>query len=583
MKQYLSELKIILGEQTSSMKSMAFLFTLLSVFDIAGICLIGPFISLTVPSSAISVSVRQFLSDNNFNISFGQLILIAGVLLLLLFTIKSILSIWINRIILKFCGSIRSGLQLKLLRLYHAIQYEEFDKRSSGEYIYMVQELTRRFDEQVLLPLLRTTSDAVVGIGIILVLFYTYANALVILVCLCSILIFIYDRVIKYKLQAYGEIVRGSSVNMHNCVKESIEGIKEIRLLGKSDYFFDKMKKFSAQFANANVNALTYASAPRYAIELVITSFVILLILISITNGRSAGDLMVVMGVFGLGALRLLPATNNLILTITQLRFNRDCVSKLSCDISKLESLPKELNIGQNQCENIGSFESLRICNVSFKYSDSTSYVLRNLSLEIKAGNLIGIVGASGSGKTTLLNVLLSLLNRTEGDIYINGLNFDSHIQSWRSMIGYLPQQAFLIDGTFKTNIALGEFIGDISTIKLVNAARQSQLIDYINLAKNQFDFEIGESGNKLSGGQRQRVSLARAFYYNREVLVMDEATSALDIETEEEIVQEIRNLKGKRTVIIVTHRLNTLVDCDMIYKLENGRLTRISEYKLAR
>ena len=343
------------------------------------------------------------------------------------------------------------------------------------------------------------------------------------------------------------------------------------------------MKKFSAQFANANVNALTYASAPRYAIELVITSFVILLILISITNGRSAGDLMVVMGVFGLGALRLLPATNNLILTITQLRFNRDCVSKLSCDISKLESLPKELNIGQNQCENIGSFESLRICNVSFKYSDSTSYVLRNLSLEIKAGNLIGIVGASGSGKTTLLNVLLSLLNRTEGDIYINGLNFDSHIQSWRSMIGYLPQQAFLIDGTFKTNIALGEFIGDISTIKLVNAARQSQLIDYINLAKNQFDFEIGESGNKLSGGQRQRVSLARAFYYNREVLVMDEATSALDIETEEEIVQEIRNLKGKRTVIIVTHRLNTLVDCDMIYKLENGRLTRISEYKLAR
>lgn len=582
MKQYLNELQIILGERASNMKWMGVIFTLLSVFDIAGIWLIGPFISLTVPSSSISISVRQFLSDKNFDISFSQLILIAGVLLLILFSIKSILSICINRIILKFCGDIRYGMQLKLLRLYHTIQYEEFEKKSSGEYIYMVQELTRRFDEQVLLPLLRTSSDAVVGIGIMLILFYTNPTALMILVCLFSMLIFIYDRVIKYKLQAYGEIVRSSSVNMNNCVKESIEGIKEIRLLGKSDYFFDKMKIFSSQFSNANVNALTYASAPRYAIELVFTSFVILLILISITNGGSAGDLMAVMGVFGLGALRLLPATNNLILTITQLRFNRDCVSKLSSAIAKLESLPKELNKGNIECENISSFETLRLSNVSFKYSDSSSYVLKNLDLEIKAGDLIGIVGASGSGKTTLLNVLLSLLNRTDGDIYINGHELDSHIKSWRSMMGYLPQQAFLIDGTFKTNIALGEFIEDINTIKLVNAARQSQLIDYINLAKNQFNSAIGESGNKLSGGQRQRVSLARAFYFDRQVLVMDEATSALDIDTEEEIIHEIRNLKGKRTVIIVSHRLNTLVDCDIIYKLENGRLTHIPEYKFA-
>jgi len=582
MKQYLKELKIILGDQTSSMKWMAVKFTLLSVFDIAGIWLIGPFISLTVPSSGISVSVQKYLKDSNSYISFNHFILITGVLLLFLFSIKSILSILINRAILKYCGGIRSGMQLKLLHLYHSIQYEEFEKRSSGEYIYMVQELTRRFDEQVLLPLLRTTSDAVVSIGILLVLFYTNAYALMILLGLFSMLIFIYDRVIKYKLRAYGEIVRSSSVNMHTCVKESIEGFKEIRLLRKSDFFFNKMKTYTAQFANANVNALTYASAPRYAIELVITSFVILLILISIANDTSSGDLMAVMGVFGLGALRLLPATNNLILTITQLRFNRDCVSKLSSDISKLESLPKELNIGQNGCEKIRLFESLRLSNVSFKYSDSSSYILRNLDLEIKAGDLIGIVGASGSGKTTLLNVLLSLLNRSEGDIYINGYEFDSHIQSWRSMIGYLPQQAFLIDGTFKTNIAFGEYIEDINTLKLINAARQSQLIDYINLTKNQFDSEIGESGNKLSGGQRQRVSLARAFYFDRQVLVMDEATSSLDIETEKEIIQEIRNLKGKTTIIIVAHHLNTLVDCDIIYKMENGRLTHISENKFA-
>ena len=183
-------------------------------------------------------------------------------------------------------------------------------------------------------------------------------------------------------------------------------------------------------------------------------------------------------------------------------------------------------------------------------------------------------MGSSGSGKTTLVDVLLGLLDPQEGEISYNGKPMGDSLSKWRSQVAYLPQQVFLIDNTFRNNIALGMEDEEINDIQLHEAIRQARLKDLVEQLPNGVETLLGERGIRLSGGQRQRVSLARAFYHGRSVLVMDEATSSLDNETELEIVDEIKHLKGKKTMIVIAHRLSTIQHCTRIYRLENGEIT---------
>jgi ABC-type bacteriocin/lantibiotic exporter with double-glycine peptidase domain len=281
---------------------------------------------------------------------------------------------------------------------------------------------------------------------------------------------------------------------------------------------------------------------------------------------------------FSIAAIRLFPTVNQIVSGISHIRFGRPIVSLLYKDLVGAEN--HHFDIEVNNLDEESSFKSIELRNVSFSYPSRDYKVINNLSIKINKGDSVGIIGPSGSGKTTLLDILLGLIEVDKGSVLFNEVDLNNHSRKWKSHVAYIPQNIFIIDDTISRNIALGVPDDLVDHAMLINSIRQSKLAELIEQMPEGVNTLLGESGIQLSGGQRQRVALARAFYHNREILVMDEATSALDSETESEIVNEIKLLKGNKTLIVIAHRLSTVKHCDYIYKIDKGKIVEKGNYE---
>jgi len=281
------------------------------------------------------------------------------------------------------------------------------------------------------------------------------------------------------------------------------------------------------------------------------------------------------LGLFGVATVRLLPSINLLFNSFNSIKSGTYAVSKIYDDLFKKNSeFKKSFSISKKT-----KFDKIEIKKASFSYSGSNDLALKNISITIKNGESIGIMGSSGSGKTTLIDVILGLLKINSGEILLNKKNLYNHLNEWTSQVAYLPQKVFIIDDTLKQNISLLKKDEKINFKKLNESIKKARLNDLIDQLENGIETKVGERGSRISGGQSQRVSLARAFYHERNVLILDEATSSLDYETELKIVDEIKFLKGKTTLIVIAHRLSTLKHCDKIYKIENGSIVASGSY----
>jgi ABC-type bacteriocin/lantibiotic exporter with double-glycine peptidase domain len=311
------------------------------------------------------------------------------------------------------------------------------------------------------------------------------------------------------------------------------------------------------------------SSIPRYLLEVFIVSFVVILVVGSILLNHDIVVILPMIAMFGVAALRLLPIASALSGSLVRLRYSDDAMSKLYNDLIEFDVNSGKLFYDNNVKS---TFSNLKINKISFNYPNHKINALNDISITISAGDSIGFMGASGAGKTTLVDVLLGLLEPQQGEILYNDKKLKD-IKTWQSQVAYLPQQVFLIDDSLRNNVALGVNDKDIDDRKIKESIRQASLNDIVEKLPQGIDTLIGERGIRLSGGQRQRIAIARAFYFDKSVFIMDESTSALDNETEEEIVQEIKLLKGKKTLIVIAHRHSTIKYCDIIYKLKNGRI----------
>ena len=375
----------------------------------------------------------------------------------------------------------------------------------------------------------------------------------------------------------YGVKQNLTTIEMVKGIQEGLEGLKEIRVLGHENYFLNKVKNGVTKTAEYNMYNTVIATIPRYLIEFILVLFIVLLVVLSLISGDNLQGLLPTLAVFGIASLRLLPIVNILSNGIIKFRFNRDGVSRLYNDVidipddgldyeSNLEVFPKAE-------QPLVSFETLKIKDVSFTYPNAKKEVLSHINLKIKRGDSIGIIGESGSGKTTLIDIILGLLVPNKGEIYFNDSRLKKEINNWHKHIAYLPQEVFLIDDTLKSNVALGVDEKNIDIKLLHESLKKASLISLIELLPEGIDTVLGERGVRLSGGQRQRIALARAFYHKRDILIMDESTSALDNDTEKEIVNEIKNLKGSVTMIVIAHRITTIENCDIVYEINKGKI----------
>ena len=577
--QYLKEIFFIIGEDKKKLPLMGILFLLLSILDLAGIGLIAPYITLIANSEEFfDTRIYDLYSYLGFSLEVSDIIFSLGLVLVFIFLIKTLAAILINYILLKFCHGQSVALRASLMNSYQGLPYVKYIDKSSSQYIHNIN-LADKFATGTLLAFLRIVCEGTVVIAIVIFLAFTDLIALVSLSSMLVILALFYDKYFKPKINSYGEAANTSSIKILKSIQESMIGLKEVRILRKEGYFFTSMLESAKLFANVSVKASMVNLIPRFVLEFAMVFFIVFLVLSSFLMSRSLSDLIPLIGMFGVASLKLVPAATSIISGISKMRFYRDAVNLLYQDLVSSDNNTKILL--SSDAGLFEPFERISLQNIEFSYPNTNNPAIKNLTVEIIKSDVVGFIGPSGSGKTTLIDLILGLLEPQKGSLYYNGNALDKHsINEWRSSVAYLPQDVFLVDDTLEKNIALGVSEKNINSSKVLEAIKKARLKDLIdNLPKGK-ETIIGERGIRVSGGQKQRISLARAFYHEREVLVMDESTSALDTETEQEIVEEINHLKGSKTMIVIAHRITTLQHCNAIYKLDDGHLSEKLTYE---
>lgn len=550
---------------------LGFIFMVISVFEMAGLSLVVTYVSIITNKSSLESMVNWTYVNFGLALEDNELIIYTGFLLVFIFSVKTVIILISNSKVINFTQNQQRLLQLSLLKTYQKMDYSAYVKRNSSEYIYNIQTLVHQYVESVLLPIIRVLSDGIIGISIIIFLAFSNFFAFILMSILFSLVIVIYDLVFKVKMKKYGESANIASKTVIQSVNESLGGLKEIRVLGKEEYFFNKVKKHTKRYIHSNIKREVVVSSPKYLLEFVVVLFLALLSIISLSSDKNSELLIPTLALFSIASLRILPMVSTLINSLIRLRYNHSSVSILHDDL-----FVSDLHLHNDNSLNINKFESIEFINMGFKYG--TQIILENINLKIKNGDAVGIIGKSGSGKTTLIDILLGLHLPKSGRVTINGYDVEKVLSSWKNQVAYLPQEVFLIDDTLESNIALGVLKHEIDKSLISESLSVAALNSVVRKLPKGVHTRIGERGVMLSGGQKQRIAIARAHYHGRGVLIMDESTSSLDNNTEKEIISEIKRLKGVKTMIIIAHRSSTIEHCDYIYEISNGGLKKVEK-----
>ena len=576
----------LLGRNFRRLPFLYILFLISSVIEFVGIGLIGPFIGMiTYPEKIINR--YPWIGKVIGNIPHLEVILTLGGLLVLAFAMKGVAYYVVQKQMIRFSFECRTDLISRLLNTYQRMPYHQLLQRNSSAFIVNLNTHTNLFSDAVLMQIMRCSVEVFVLIGLFALLAYINFWAVLIPGIYFAVVLTAWDFFLKRRLFRYGRILSKAEIGVIAKVNHAIGALKEIRLLGREKYFHDEVIQNVEAIAYAGTNSRVLQGIQRYLFETSLVLLVVIAICAIITTGGEPASTFATLGVFGVAAIRILPSISQIGFAFTVVRSHLYAVDSLYRDLNMdlgHDSTLQPVDVDHQQRKAMKDFQTLSCRNLDFSYPGYQQTILKDINLDIRKGESIGIIGKSGAGKTTLVDILLGLLTPITGGVYldqkrINPPSEKDWIKAWQSNILYIPQDMFLIDDTIRRNIALGVSDQEIDTGLMDYAVTQSELKELVDGLPDGLDTMIGERGVRLSGGQRQRVGIARAFYFGREVVVMDEATSALDNETEAEILKFISTFREKRTLIIIAHRLTTIKNCNRIFRIDNGRIVAVGSY----
>jgi ABC-type multidrug transport system fused ATPase/permease subunit len=467
----------------------------------------------------------------------------------------------------RFLSNIISEIAKRLLSKYLSLPYNFFLERNSSSLVKNFQvELHNYWNFWVaLLALLTETLFLISFVAVLIYIEPIGAISLGIFLGFISISIY---QITKTKLKLWGLKREESDMVISQTLTETFGSIKDIILLDKSVFFKNVFNNAMLLKTRVWSNNATISQFPKFFFEFLAVLSLAAFIFLQLHQGKDVKIIIPVLGVFVASTFKIIPSLNRILSSFQTLKFNYP-----SIDIYYKELKIVYQNFESKNDTNVPFNHKIQIIDLSFGYAKpNISLVLNELNLTINKSEKIGIVGGSGSGKSTLVALLMGLYPLYKGTIRSDGLNILENLKDWQKNIGYVPQDIFLLDDSIKNNICFGIPKNEINLDKLQKAINDSQLLDFINNLEKGVETKVGERGVQISGGQRQRIGIARALYNNPNILILDEATSALDNKTEKELIDSVRDLKDK-TVIMIAHRLTTLVDCDRVFELVDGKL----------
>jgi ATP-binding cassette subfamily C protein len=357
-------------------------------------------------------------------------------------------------------------------------------------------------------------------------------------------------------------------------VNQSLGAIKDAKMLGRESSLIEMFTEEARAIRHHEIFYALISGLPRYFLEVLSAAAVFSVSAAFVLLHRPLDALLPIIALFGVAVIRLVPAVNGINVALVDLRYKRPAFELVCAELRALEApASRTTHATGGQGHDRRMREGIRVEGVHYRYPDASAWALRGVSLDIKAGEAVALIGVSGGGKTTLIDVLLGLLTPTSGRVIADGEDIHVNVAAWQRQIGYITQDVYLIDDTIRRNIAFGLPDDAIDEVAIARALKAAQLDAFVRGLSRGAETLVGDRGVRLSGGQRQRIGIARALYHDPGILVMDEATSALDDETERDVMEAIEELRGDRTIIMVAHRMTTVRDCDRLYLLEEGRI----------
>ena len=545
---------------------LVFLMLVSSFADILSLALIIPYVSQILNIQENTLNYLPLDLEFFKNSTRENLIFFLTVLLISIFFLKTVITILIRWLISSFSNKQYAILQVKLLDLYQNMKYEDHISRSTSDYIKNLRELCMECIRNIELTL-KILCELI--IFFVIIFFLGLINYKILLLFFFTFLpiFLVYEIFLKPINIRLGRIQTDALRNTYNIIDNSMRGFKETRILGKESFFKKKLEKFAHIFYDTQKKSVLIIDSPRYVFEffIILVSLSIILIL---SKNYDLNSYVPLISIYFVAAIRLLPGISLIASSQSRISLGQHAVTQIVNDITHLKNNEDEKVNRSNAITN--EFKELKFKNVDFSYKNTGIQVLKNVNFELKKNDCIGIMGKSGEGKTTFVDIMLGLLKPQRGEILINGNLIDNFGSNFVGNISYVPQEPIILDEKISTNIALEIDEKEINYEKLQYAINQANFDQVVEKFPKKIETKVGDNGVRLSGGQNKRLALSRAFYHGKKIIVIDEATSALDFKTESLIAEEIRAIKGKTTIVIISHSENILKYCDNIYTIKD-------------
>ena len=583
MKKIVRKLMVLLDKRQKRIMILLILLMLVgAVLETAGVSMVVPAMQVVMDAHAVEkyryLQVICDISHLGYDDTRG-LMMVTMLALVVIFAVKNIFLFFQQKAQLKFVYTNQFATSRRMMINFMERPYEYYLNADTS---VIQRSITSDVNNMygLILSLLQLTSEVIVFVCLLAVSFKADVWMTVTVAVLLVAVLMIIKGILKPVMKKAGEENQEYYSGLYKWIDQSVMGIKEIKIANKENYFINEYAKCGAGYVNAVQRYNLYNATPRLLIETVAIAGMIFYMMFQLLRGTPVSDILPQVTALGVAAMRLIPCANRINNHLTAISYFEPFFMGVSDNLQEEirdESINYDERIYQKQAEikKLEIKDKIELKDIVYKYPNTDIYIFDHADMEIPIGKAVGIVGTSGAGKTTVVDIMLGLLRLQSGQILADGVEVRRHYHSWLKNIGYIPQTIFMIDASIRRNVAFGYGDDEIDDEKVWYALREAQLDEFVRGLPEGLDTSIGERGIRISGGQRQRIGIARALLEDPEVLVLDEATSALDNETEAAIMDSINRLHGRKTLVIIAHRLQTIEKCDMVYRVEKGKMCR--------
>ncbi len=552
------------------------------LFQALGVSSIVPFLMLMMnPDQFLESAWGQRLVAIHPDLTAGALITLSGVFSIAMLLLANGVSLWADIARSRYVHGSGHCLRMSLVQRALRRSYMDHQRQNTSVLTKKIVGDVTQFSNKVLRPLFEVFACLSTTLCVLVVLLLVQpAAALVAMFGLgayyCLVFRFLRNRRIRLS-HRLKEARRGEFV----ALGQLLGGLKMVLVRNCADTFVQRISDFSTSQARAGMMAPIYGNMPRYLLEPLAYGSIVAWILVEVAAGRDISTILPTGGLIAMAGYRLLPNLQQIYAKLVLLTTWRHTLEEIVVELNATERPEGASNLQPVAVEPCAWMRSIELADVSFAYDDSREPVIKNVRMDIAKGSFVGLVGSSGAGKSTLADLLLGLISPTSGQLLLDGKPLSiANLPRWRTGIGYVPQDVFLLDATVEENIAFGVRRDEIDHLRVREVARLAQLHEFLeDGAALGLRSRVGERGAELSGGQQQRIGLARALYFRPRFVILDESTSALDNVTANRVISAVRSCASDVTIFAISHRLNTLIDCDLIYYLDNGTIRGQGEF----